>query len=1021
MERHFCTNDLFQKRHYKHHLKMITLLASMFVLRTNVYASAGTDRLAVESRLEVTQTKVIQGSVRSIDGEVLPGVNIMEKGTSNGTISDIGGNFTLSVKSEKASLVFTYVGYETQTVAVNDQKTLKITLVEQSTGLEEVVVVGYGTMRKKDLTGSVAKVNMDSKATMVNTSVMQSLQGAIAGLNVGMTTGAGSSPSFTIRGTNSISAGNEPLIVVDGSIYYGSLQDFSPSDILSVDVLKDASSSAVYGARASNGVILITTRMGQTEKPEIRLNAYVGANIASNKPKMMGPEKYIQKLLDYRSAQGMQADPDKIEEYLNPIEAQNYRDNKFIDPYDVVLQTGLVQNYDLSFSGKTNRTNYFASVNYNNQKGVVIGDDFKRYTIRLNLENNITNWLKLGVKLNFSESDYSGAMADLLQATYVSPYCTLYDDNGEMIKYPMDDQLSIHPLAEYKQKQDKDIRRSLFAIYFAELDIPYIKGLKYKLNMSQNYRWSSTGAFWGEDSYTGQSFKGKGNQAKGEAYSTLVDNIVTYDRLFGKNYFNATLLYSYEYNKGESLTGAAQDFATSILGWNALQSGKVQTVSTSAYDDRSISQMARLHYGYDNKYLATFTVRRDGYSGFGAGNKFGVFPSFALSYVVSKEKFMERFTALNNLKLRASYGLNGNQSIGRYKSLATLGFSRYAYGPESVITMFPNSMSNADLKWESTVTTNFGVDVSVLDNRLSATLDVYFSKSNDLLLQQSLPYMTGFSSVWSNIGEVENKGVELTLNSINIKNKDFNWGSDFTFSLVRNKITALYGKDADKNGVEDDDIGNGWFIGKPIGSIFGYEANGIYQLTDEIPTGFKPGYFKIKDVDGKEGITLDDRSAYANSAPNFRFSLNNDFNYKGFGLSVMINSVMGGNKYYMADNSYALNPNAHFPGRLNMVDIPYWTPERPSNDYPVINYTPGYGHAFLQSRSFVRLQDVSLSYTFGNELLRKVNMSTLRIYVSGKNLYTWTNWVGYDPETGQSVFGGVPSMRSFVCGLNVSF
>lgn len=967
------------------------------------------------------EERVVHGVVKDSNGEPLPGVNIIEKGTDNGTISALDGTFDLKLLKDKSILVFRYIGFESKEIEVKSKDNINVLLKEQTNDLDEVVVVGYGTMRKSDLTGSVSKVDMAKKANLVNTSVMQSLQGAIAGLNVGMTTGAGSMPSFSIRGTNSISAGNDPLIVVDGAIYYGSLGDFSPAEILSVDVLKDASSAAVYGSKAANGVILITTKMGQSQKPEVRLNSYIGVNVNSNKPKMLGPDKYIQKVLDWREAQGMQADPERIEEYLNPIEAQNYSQGKTIDAYDEVLQTGLVQNYDLSYSGKSNNVNYFASINYNNQKGVVIGDDYSRYSIRLNLESKATNWLKLGFKLNFSQSDYSGAMADLTQAAYMSPFASLYDDEGNMIRYPMDDQIAVHPLASYKQKQDKDIRKSFFGVYYGEVDFPFLKGLKYKLNISQNNRWSHVAEFWDENSYTGESFNGKGNQNRGEATSLLIDNILTFDRLFGKHYINTTLLYSYENNKGESLIGSSQDFASGALGWNALQSGKVQAVSTSAYEDNSISQMARIHYGYDNKYLATFTIRRDGYSGFGKNNKFGLFPSFAVSYVMSREKFMQNVSVVNNLKFRASYGLNGNQSLGRYKSLASLGFSRYIYGNESVITSFPSSMGNSELGWESTKTANFGIDLSLFNYRLSATIDVYFSKSKDLLLQQSLPYMTGFANVWSNIGQVRNRGVEFTLNSVNIQNKNFKWTSDLVFSLNRNKIVSLYGKDSDSDGVEDDDIGNNWFIGESIGAIFGYEPDGIYQIGDEIPEGFKPGYFKIKDVDGVEGISLDDRHVYANSEPNFRLSLNNNFSYKNFTLSVMLNSVIGGNGYYMADNSYALNPNANFPGRVNMVDIPYWTPSRPSNEYPIINYTPGYGHAFLQSRSFVRLQDLSLSYSLPNKFLKNINISSAQVYASGKNLFVLTDWIGYDPETAQSVMSAVPSMRSFVFGVNVSF
>lgn len=386
-----------------------------------------------------------------------------------------------------------------------------------------------------------------------------------------------------------------------------------------------------------------------------------------------------------------------------------------------------------------------------------------------------------------------------------------------------------------------------------------------------------------------------------------------------------------------------------------------------------------------------------------------------MGWVASREAFLSDVKWIDLLKLRLSYGLNGNQAVSRYASLATINTSRYVDGPDPIITQYTSSMENASLCWESTKTANIGLDFAFLKSRISGSVDFFKSKSKDLIMQQSLPYMTGFGSVWANVGELKNHGVEVTLTTVNVQNENWNWTTTFNFSRYRNEITKLYGG-------KTEDITNSWFVGYPIHSFYGYETDGIWQEGDDIPEGFKPGYFRIKDLDGKEGITPDgDRHVYAYADPNYRFSISSNLTWKNLSLSFVINSVQGGNGYYMAENPYALNPNAYFPGRMNMVDMPYWTPERPSNKYPTIDYSPTYGHYFLQDRSFVRLQDLSIAYDFPKRILNKIGMSGLRAYVSGKNLFTVTDWVGYDPEAGQSVFNGTPSMRSYILGIDITF
>ncbi len=976
-----------------------------------------------EMIVQQQQQKSVSGKVIDTRNQPLPGVTVVIKGTTQGTITNSDGSYFISNVPPNATLVFSFVGMRTQEVVVGSQTNVNVAMEEETIGIEEVVAVGYGTMRKSDLTGAVSKVDIGTKSTFPNTSVLQALQGSIAGLNVGMTTGAGSEPAYSIRGTHSLSAGSNPLVVVDGAIYNGRMSDFSTGDILSVDVLKDASSAAVYGSRAANGVILITTKMGTTDKPQFRLNSYAGVNIASRMPEMNGSEERIQTLIDVAQAKG---NPNPVIEnlFFDSFELENYQKGITTDLNDMFINTGVVQNYELSFSGKSKATNYFVSGNYLDQKGVVSADDYKRYGLRINLENTISDWLKLGIKSNFATSDYSGVGINHIDFGFVSPFARLYDDDGNEIRYIQGDQMFSNPLEKIRIK-DLNMSYSLLGITYAELSAPFLKGLKYKINFSQNKRWTDQANFYGFDTYIGIDRKGYGSRTKNDAYNYLLDNIITYENSFGKHFLNMTLLYSREHNQYSNFSGTATEFGNDLLGYNYLSAGKTPTISTSASDNNSLSQMARLHYIYNDKYLANFTVRRDGYSAFGKDKKFGVFPSFGLAYILSNEDFMKQSEFINNLKFRLSYGVNGNQAISSYSTLARIGFSKYYSGEGTAITQYVSSMANSELGWETSAVTNFGLDFRILHNHLSGTIDYYKTVSSDLLLTKVISNMTGFGSIWANIGEMKNNGLEVTLNSVNVKSQNFTWTSDLVFSRSRDEITRLYG-DLDGDGKEDDDKQNRWFIGEPLGVFTGYQQEGVWQLADEdaglIPAGYQPGDFRIKDINKDGEIDNEDaEKVYAYSSPNFRISLNSNFNYKKLSLSVMLNSIWGGNGYYMGNNTLnAQNTSSLFwsPERANIPKISYWTPTNPTNEYPRVNYPNGFNVSYLKDRTFIRLQDVSLSYDLTGYIK---GLSSLRAYVSGKNLYVWAKeWYGYDPETGVGI-GGVPSMSTFIFGVEMAF
>ena len=974
--------------------------------------------------------KQINGKVTDQSGLPIPGASVVVKGTTTGVTTNNDGNFTLTLPIDAKILSFSFVGMKMQEIAIGNRTLMNVVLADESIGIEEVVAIGYGNVRKRDLTGAVVSVKMKDANLNANTSVMQALQGSVPGLNIGQVTKAGEDPSLKIRGYTSLSAGQTPLIVVDGVIFSGSISDLNTSDIDRIDVLKDASSAAVYGSRSANGVIIITTKRGTSDIPTFNFNTYHGVQQMAHKVQMAGGVQYAQKILDFRSATGLEADPAKIENYLQPLEIENYRNKTYTDWFDLLTQTAPIDQYDLSVSGKTSKTNYYLSGSHTSQKGVVIGDDFKRTTLRANFSNDITDWLTIGMNTSYSHRDYSGQAVDFTSnAAFASPLSTVYSNKatGELNLYPHNDMITINPLS-WEKGQDAEIQDNLFATLFADIKIPKVEGLKFHFDYSNNLQFYKHNLFWGLNTSQGiNAPNGLAIKSSSEMRNWSINNILSYSRKFKKHAVDATVLYSREGAQGESTDNTAKGFSTTALGWNSIELGNVQIGNSGAWGNSSEAFMARLNYVFNLRYLLTATYRRDGFSGFAKGNKYANFPSVSLGWVISEENFAKSQKWLSYLKLRTSYGINGNQALGSYGSLSQMSTLNYVYGDggNASIGIFPNSLSNSNLTWEKTSSLNLGLDFGIFDGRISGELNIYQGTTRDLLVKRSLPSMTGYTNVWTNLGELDNKGIEVALTTVNVSATDFRWETKFSFSLNRNKIAQLYGADANKDGKEDDDIGNSWFIGKSIGALYDYTLDGIYQLTDtNIPTGFKAGTFRLKDVNGDTNITPDDRSVIGYSVPNYRVSIFNELKYKDFSLSFMINSVQGGNNYYMINNVGGLSTNNYFSGaagRVNIPNISYWTPTNASNTVPRIDYSPKYAHGIYEDRSFVRLQDVTLAYNFDTAILTKLKVTALKVYVSAKNLYTWTKFTGWDPEAGTEIGGGYPVMRSIVAGLNINF
>lgn len=989
----------------------------------------------------VAQESVIRGTVTSAQDDLpLPGVAVMVKGTYKGTTTDVDGNFVLTDVSQNSVLQFSFVGMKTIEFTVAGQQQIVIKMEDETIGLDEVVAIGYGTMKKSDLTGSVKRISMDDKENQASMNLLQTLSGSSAGVNIEARGGAGSEPSFSIRGKTSLSASASPLIVMDGIIYNGSMASINISDVESIDVLKDASAAAVYGSRSANGVILITTKKGKSDKPVVSFSMYYGYQDMTNNPmKVMDGEEYAVRLVDYyyqqslyswyrtnpTSATGKPVRPDVTNREIvaqrlrTQEERENYLAGNSINWVDEVLQLAPMQNYNLSLSGSAaDKVNYYLSASMAKEEGIQLNDKFSRFTLHNNLESEVTDWLTLNLVTSYSYLDYSGISASLTDARVASPLANNYIGMPTFDMYLTQELYMPYPL-QYLKIDNEDIRNELNLTGRAKVTIPWVKGLSNELNYSHRYSNRNNNTFYPATTTGGATNKGRAVKQPTEGRDWIVNNIVTYQRDFNDHRINSTFLVSRESRKGSTSSLEATQFENELLGYNNMGLGTIYKVGTSAWEENSMSYMARLNYSYKSRYMITGTVRRDGFSGFGADNKWATFPSVSLAWVLSEESFWKERFEHTYLKLRSSYGVNGNQGIGRYASLARMGTGYYIYGSETAVSMYPTTLSNQDLRWEKTNSLNLGVDWGILDQRVTGSVDVYKAVTNDVLVTRGLPQSSGFSSVWANIGGIKNKGIEVELRSLNIDSK-LRWETNFTFSLNRDKITKLYGDE------DDMDIGNSWFVGEPIGAIYDYEmAGGVWTeeelYSGEILNGWYPGQFRYVDQNDDGAIDPSkDRKIIGYTSPSYRFSVNNSFVYKNFTLSFLINSIQGGDKYYLANNSSATNVNwvADDVLRKNQTAVrPYWTPDNGVDNATGVYNSPAQKSGIYQSRSFVRLQDVSLSYSFSNETLERLAMKNCQVYVSCKNPYTWTKWEGWDPESGVS---DSPVMRNVVAGIRFS-
>ena len=985
--------------------------------------------MAEQAVQNVQQAGVVKGQVTDKNGDGVIGATVKVKDAQAGTVTDYNGNFSLNVQ-KAGTLVVSYIGYLTKEIAFTPGQTLNSTIEEDATALDEVVVVGYGVQKKSDVTGSVTSINKDRLSKLPVTNVLQAVQGAAAGVTISQGSSIpGDAPTALVRGRNSINAGTGPYIVVDGipiSKSGGSLNDINPGDIESMEILKDASATAIYGTNGANGVILITTKHGMEGKPSVSYNGYIGFENFAHKMDYCNGAQITQRYKDYVAQNPGETMYNDFVKNQNEAEAQAAgRETDWL--YDMVSQTGIIQDHNVTVNGGAEKIKYFISGDYMSQKGVLKGFNYKRYSLRMNIDADVTNYLKIGTNSYIVSHNRDGGRVNFMMAEAMSPYGKVYEDDGSYCIYPMyTESLFFNPMRDINQDHERrqwNINLNAYAeLNFGNIWKP-LTGLTYKFNFGYSFVPKRENYYNGAEQ---NDPNGYGYIFNAETQSRTVENILTYAKDIKKHHFDITLLYASSRKKYHDNTATGAKFINDELLWHNLGGGGTQTAKSYTDLYKTVSQMGRLNYSYDSRYLFTFTVRRDGSSVFGADNKYGTFPSIALGWNIANEKFMEKADWLNNLKLRLSYGKAGNEAIGVYETLAKMSNAALTMDGQSATALYPSSrMGNSGLGWETTKTFNIGIDFCFLNNRINGNIDFYTSTTTDLLLQRNLPKVSGYSNVYMNMGKTANKGLEITINSKNIVTKDFTWGTNLVWSWNKNEIKDLYGD-------EKSDIGNRWFIGEPISVIYDYEMVGIWQK-DEIERGdhlnwdpqAQPGDVKLRDVNGDGKIDPnDDKTIQGQTTPKWIGGLTNTFTYKNLSLSIFIQTVQG-----LKRNNSLLGTASDEMGRRNSpTEIGYWSESNPSNEFRSLSKTSNrWGYGFPCDASFTRIKDVTLSYQFPAQIINALRISALTVYASARNLATFTSWKGWDPEADitQRGWGGYennyPMTKSYVFGLNVTF
>jgi len=989
----------------------------------------------------IIQQQLISGTVKEAStGEALPGVNIVIEGTTIGTLSDANGKFTLQQPNQNAVIVFSFIGYVTQKVTYAGQSTLDIDLVAELTNLDEVVVIGYGTTRRQNFTGAVSTLNVSESpvANTPNTNGLDFLRGRTSGITLSQSGEAGRSPSMQVRGRRSISGGSNPLIVLDGVIFQGSLNNIDPNIIESMSVLKDATSLAAYGSQAANGVIMVTTKKGIAGKPMFRLNSYIALSQPNFRPDMRDAAEYIE-LMNARTGLPIDADPT----WMNALQRENYDAGRITDWYDYITQTGVMQNHSLNVSGGTKDMNYLVGASRTDQNNFIKGDNFARSTFTARISTNVSRFITMGANLNQAFTTNTGVRPAYGAAVTLTPFGSPTLSDGVTMRRYVDNQETTteNPLWNTYNGRDAETKgKSTVIGGNMDIKIPWIQGLSYRITGSYTHGNTTSLNFThetnfvnlalGEAAYTTTEFdkflnQANGSHAENKNNSWVLDNIITYTRELKNHYINATLVYTRDSRLNEGLTVSGTDFSSignTTLGVYGLANAATQTISSRSYTlQNGVGYLGRVSYAFRNTVHLNASIRRDGNSVFGSDTKWGIFPAIGAAWTITNHDFMSNINWLDELKLKVSWGKNGNQSLSPYETLSRMNMGRtgrlpYYFGTTAYWGQTLSTLGNSLLGWETTTSFNYGLESDVLDKRIHMEINAYKSKTTDQIFNRTIPVMTaGITSQQATMGRIDNWGIESEITTTNIK-APFTWNSGLVFTINRNKLVELYGDGKD-------DIANSRFLGKSLGAIYGYRWIGIVQAEDVdyiAANGAKAGDAMYANIDASEDgrITATDREILGYNVDNFRMSMTNSFSYKGFELYTMFTGVFGGNGYGLNANNMAYLSYEGYQNR-NTLDHPFWTVDNPSDKYPIVGFSDNRFTA-LESYGFIRLQDVNLTYTFDRKLVQKVKLASLQVYVSGRNLFFIArHWTGSDPEVRS--YSSAQLAKTFTFGINLGF
>lgn len=1000
-----------------------------------------------------SQQRSLTGTVIDAkDGSTLPGVAVLVKGTNTGTVTNVEGKYEINIPESATTLQFSFLGMKTTEVKIGSSNTIDINLESDNIGLDEVVIIGYGAVKKSDLTGSVVSMDMDDLAQIPATSFDKKMQGRISGVNVTTQSGQpGGATSIRIRGGNSIMAGNEPLYVIDGVLmesqqnfsWIGSpaengLSSINPNDIKSVEVLKDASATAIYGARGANGVIIITTKKGEMGKDNISFSTYFGIQKKASDVKVMNASQFA-RLYDEA---GLNANPDNyVPLYPNPDSL-----GEGTDWQNEIYRDAPTQNYSLSISGADDKTQYLINADYFLQDGIIVGSDFKRYSFRASLDRKVTHKLKVGATVGFTQTTSNTVPTDtpggffpgvVNTALTFSPTLPVYDDEGNYtLTDPNADAWLDNPVAVTRTVDAvSKINRLIGNAY---LEYEFTSFLKFRTSLAADIYHQDQDMYTPRTVYSGSFNDGQARYATTSLQTLLTENTLSFHKEYGtRHQIDAVAGFTFQSNNSRSFIDIATKFPNDVLGYYGIENAEnIPTIYTSFVESAIASFLGRVNYIFNQRYLFTLTGRVDGSSRFGKNNRYAFFPSAAFAWRVIQEDFMQDSKVFSDLKLRVSYGKTGNDRITDYAYIKTIaGTDYYFNGAYPASGFAPVGPGNDNLKWETTSQFDIGLDAAFLDSRISFTTDYYYKKTTDLLYNSSLPYTSGYVAYLENIGSMRNSGFEFEVRTANLINR-FKWNTDFNISFNDNKILNLNGESLYiNNDTYKLKIGS-WSViqeGEQMGSFYGYESDGIWQLNevdDAAVYGAQPGDFKYIDQNNDGVIDASDRKIIGNALPKFFWGLNNTFSFMNFQLDIFIqgqhgNQILNSNRFELESGNGLSNASVDMLNR--------WTPDNPTNDYPRANRTADYLHMsdrYLEDGSYVRVKIITLSYNLPSNWMKAVRINSALLYVTGENLLTFTKYTGFDPEVSRFAFdntrigydyGGYPSAKTYLIGLKINF